>query len=91
MARMSGAQVQGSLHMQQKMVSLGAFRQRRYAERQERGEIIVSIRINQDNVADRLVAAGFLDERERYDRRAIEAALQRVIDLQFPDASLDTV
>lgn len=76
--------------MTRNIVTSSASRQQRYTSRQVRGQIVVRIVINEDAVAERLVCTGFLAEAERYNRAAIEAALQRVIDLQFEnDASLD--
>ena len=57
-----------------------ADRQRHYRQRQSAGKLIVRIEIDEIETAQILSKRGFLDTGGADDRRAVEAAMQRMID-----------
>ena len=63
------------------MSSTAAVRQRRYLHRQLRGEVVVPIVVDEHRATARLVQVGLLDETQLDDRAAVQAAVQRIIDI----------
>jgi hypothetical protein len=63
------------------MASNGAVRQRRRRERERAGVIVLQIEVDEIALTEQLVIAGFLAPQDIDDRTAIQAALERVVNL----------
>ena len=61
-------------------MSAAADRMKAYRERQRRGQIVVPVAINDVEVCEALVAAGFLSANAKDDRQALARAIERLIE-----------